>query len=66
VERTSAWPRKAWRARSETTRAVASVAKVFESHGYAVRQTHTTRPGYVVYEDEVQVTAMPFREGGEE
>lgn len=42
------------------------LAALFESHGYAVRQVLTTRPGYVVYEDEVQVTAVPFREGGEE
>lgn len=34
---------------------------LLEEHGVAVRQVVTERPGYVVYEDEFQVAAEPFR-----
>jgi hypothetical protein len=38
------------------------LAALLQAHGLAVQQVHTTRPGYVVYEDEFQVTAIPFAE----
>ena len=30
--------------------------------GYAMREVRTSRPGYVVYDDEFQVVAEPFSE----
>lgn len=33
---------------------------ILEEHGYAVRMIRTRRPGYIVYEDEFQVAAVPF------
>jgi len=34
---------------------------LLEEHGIAVRQLTTARPGYVVYEDDFQIAAEPFR-----
>lgn len=34
---------------------------LLEEHGTLVRQLTTHRPGYVVYEDDFQVAAEPFR-----
>ncbi len=36
---------------------------ILENHGVQVRLIKTERPGYVVYEDEFQVAAEPFKEG---
>jgi len=33
---------------------------ILEDHGYAVEMIKTPNPGYVVYEDDHQVTAIPF------
>jgi hypothetical protein len=35
---------------------------VLENHGVPVHILKTTRPGYVVYEDEFQVVSEPFRD----
>jgi len=35
---------------------------VLENHEVPVRIIKTTRPGYVVYEDEFQVVSEPFRD----
>ena len=37
------------------------LAVVFESHDIRTEMLTATRPGYVVYEDEFQVLAEPFR-----
>lgn len=37
-------------------------ARILHSHGMSVEMLRTERPGYVVYEDEFQVAAEPFRE----
>jgi len=37
---------------------------ILEAHGVHVEVIRTTRPGYVVYEDELQVIAEPFSETG--
>ena len=34
--------------------------RVLESYGYVVEMIKSSRPGYVVYEDEFQVAAYPF------
>ena len=33
---------------------------ILEKHGIVVEMLETERPGYVVYEDDVQVVAEPF------
>lgn len=40
------------------------LASILEGHGIAVELLQTDRPGYIVYEDEYQVTAEPFAETG--
>lgn len=40
------------------------LASILEGHGIAVDVLQTERPGYIVYEDEYQVTAEPFGETG--
>lgn len=37
-------------------------AQILESHDYAVMRLTTSRPGYVVYEDEHQVVAEPYND----
>lgn len=37
------------------------IAAILAEHGIVVRMIQTDRPGYVVYEDEHQVAAEPFR-----
>jgi hypothetical protein len=39
--------------------------RILESHGRAVTVVHETHVGYVVYEDEQQVVAEPFRESAD-
>ena len=36
------------------------LASVLSDHGHTIDQLQTTRPGYIVYEDEFQVIAEPF------
>jgi len=38
-----------------------SLVNVLKRYGYPVEIIRTTRPGYVVYEDEFQVVAVPLR-----
>jgi hypothetical protein len=38
-----------------------TMANILEQNGITVELLRTTRPGYVVYEDEDQVVAVPFR-----
>jgi hypothetical protein len=38
------------------------VARIVASHSSQVQALHTMHPGYVVYEDEYQVVAIPFRD----
>jgi hypothetical protein len=37
-----------------------SLARILENHGVSVTTIKTRRVGYVVYEDEYQITAEPF------
>jgi hypothetical protein len=46
-------------AKEHITRA-RSLAKILENHGVSVTTIKTRRVGYVVYEDEYQITAEPF------
>jgi hypothetical protein len=39
------------------------MVNVLERHGIYVKKIRTDRPGYIVYEDEWQVVAEPFRQG---
>jgi len=38
------------------------VAQILEAHGIALEIIRTDRPGYIVYEDQHQVTAEPFND----
>jgi hypothetical protein len=38
------------------------IAQLVRVHGYTVETIRTDRPGYVVYEDDLQVAAVPFRD----
>jgi hypothetical protein len=40
------------------------LASILQCHGIAVDILRTQRPGYVVYEDDHQVAAEPFRDSG--
>jgi hypothetical protein len=39
------------------------MVKILERHGIYVKKIRTDRPGYVIYEDEWQLVAEPFRKG---
>jgi hypothetical protein len=39
-----------------------SLSAILEENGYRVSQITTDRPGYVVFEDDHQIVAEPFRE----
>jgi hypothetical protein len=41
---------------------VRELAALLERHGISTEVLRTQRPGYVVYEDEYQVAAVPFRD----
>jgi hypothetical protein len=41
---------------------IRSITAILEQYGFAVSQISTDRPGYVVFEDDNQVVAEPFRE----
>ena len=36
------------------------IASILERHGIIVNTIYTDRPGYIVYEDEYQITAEPL------
>jgi len=40
---------------------IRALAAILQDNGYEVRQIATERPGYVVYEDDYQLIAEPFR-----
>ena len=40
------------------------LAAMLDQHSLAVRVLTTSKPGYVVYEDEYQVLAEPFSDTG--
>jgi hypothetical protein len=44
----------------EHIRKMREMSALLEHHDIRVRMIKTTRPGYVVYEDEFQVVAVPF------
>ncbi len=46
----------------EHIRHARAMARIVGANGYPIREIRTTRPGYVVYEDDVQVVAEPFSE----
>jgi len=39
-----------------------AIAAILERHGVAVETIRTDRPGYIVYEDDHQIVAEPFRD----
>jgi hypothetical protein len=39
------------------------MVRVLERHGIYVKKIKTDKPGYLVYEDDWQVVAEPFRKG---
>jgi hypothetical protein len=39
-----------------------ALAAILEGHGFVTQMLRTQRPGYVVYEDDYQVAAVPFRD----
>ena len=41
---------------------IREIAVILENHGISVSMITTDRPGYIVYEDEYQITAEPFVE----
>jgi hypothetical protein len=43
---------------------VRELAALLEHHGIPTRMIQTDLPGYIVYEDDYQVAAVPFRRGG--
>jgi hypothetical protein len=45
-------------------RKMRELQRMLESHGILVEAITTQRPGYVVYEDEFQVAAHPFKDTG--
>jgi hypothetical protein len=45
-------------------RRVRELAALLERHGVWIEMLRTQRPGYLVYEDEYQVAAVPFRDTG--
>lgn len=40
------------------------LAAILENHGVRIEAIRTERPGYIVYEDEHQITAEPFSDSG--
>jgi len=39
------------------------MAQILERNGHYVKKIRTAKPGYVIYEDEWQLVAEPFRKG---
>lgn len=48
---------------TEHIRRIWEMARILERNGVYVKKIRTGRPGYVIYEDEWQVVAEPFRKG---
>jgi hypothetical protein len=46
----------------EAIRKLREMTKILSRHGYIVEELRTERPGFVTYEDELQVAAEPFAE----
>lgn len=44
----------------EHIRRARTMARIVTTCGYQIREVRTTRPGYVVYEDDFQLVAEPF------
>jgi hypothetical protein len=42
---------------------IRQMAQILERNGIYIRKIRTDRPGYVIYEDEWQLVAEPFRKG---
>ena len=49
---------------SEHIKKMHALAQILHAHGVPVEVIRTERPGYVVYEDQYQVTAEPFNDTG--
>ena len=47
---------------SESIRKARALASLLEARGLATQMISTRKPGYVVYEDEYQVAAVPFHD----
>lgn len=47
---------------AELVRRMWNIARGVESGGHAVELIRTNKPGYIIYEDEFQVCAVPFRD----
>lgn len=45
---------------TEALKHIRRIAAILEEHGTKVKTLKTTRPGYVVYEDNLQIVAEPF------
>jgi hypothetical protein len=41
-----------------------AICRILEEHGVVTEMITTTRPGYVVFEDQHQIAAVPFGETG--
>jgi len=39
------------------------MVRILERHGIYVKMIRTDKPGYVIYEDDWQLVAEPFRKG---
>jgi len=48
----------------ELVRRMRELSSILHEHGVTVEVLETLRPGYVIYEDEVQVVAEPFSDTG--
>jgi pyruvate-formate lyase-activating enzyme len=48
---------------SDPRQRIWEMVRILERNGIYVQKVITDRPGYVVYEDEWQLVAEPFREG---
>lgn len=53
------WFKKAARQHIDEMR---ELAAILEEHGFHVDVIHSERPGYIDYEDQYQITAVPFKE----
>ena len=42
---------------------VREVVEILKAHDIAVQMVTSDKPGYILYEDDYQVAAVPFREG---
>lgn len=47
---------------SEHIDRVRQIGEILERHGMHIETVHTDRPGYIVYEDDHQIVAEPFKD----